>query len=491
MIIGGGTAGLTIANSIQNHFKVSVVEKSKYKSYPFWFKVPLFIGILLRKKNSKYVSKRYFKLANGRNVPFFESNVLGGASVINGCVHMLGNKAQWNSILHNFKFDYDDLIKSYNKIYSLKPKSKNQINLTYAYQNIIDNAFIKVLNKKKIPIGDMNYSDEEACGSILNTSKFFFRTSVMSLFGKKNFDTYIGEDVKKILFDNHGKVTGVRTNLRVLSADYVILSAGVIGTCSLLLDEKANKSKENFLKNIIVGNNVRDHTNLRINVQTNKSVNSLNEISNSFLQKFIMISKYAFGKGTLMTGTGASSAAHLDLDNDGVIDTRIQIVQFYENGRHEGSEDLFSSSKPGFSISITSINPKSKGNITKDRGDINIDPMYLSLNEDLNLLKLALKFCLEVLRSEPICDHILNIEEESTIENSPNKYIVDNIFSGYHLIGGTSDVINSNFEVSNTKNLFICDASIFNKYCASNIHSSVVLISDIFAKSFISKNFQG
>ena len=37
--------------------------------------------------------------------------------------------------------------------------------------------------------------------------------------------------------------------------------------------------------------------------------------------------------------------------------------------------------------------------------------------------------------------------------------------------------------------LYACDASIFNKYAASNIHSSVVLVADIFAKKFINQNF--
>ncbi len=489
MIIGGGTAGLIIANSIQNYFNVVVIEKSKYKKYPIWYRIPLFIGILLRKKNTKYISKRDFILPSGRRIPFFESNILGGASVINGCVHMFGSKTQWKSILQYFNANYDDLTESYKKLYSLNPKSKNKINLTFAHQNIIDKAFVRVLNKQKIPIGNMNYSDQEACGTILNTARKYFRTSVLSVLSKKRFKICIGESVENILFDDTGKVTGVRTNIREIESDYVILSGGVIGTCNLLLREKNNKAGKNILNNLVVGGNIQDHTNLRINVKTNKSINSLNEISNNFHKKFILLFRHIFGKSTLMKGTGATSAVHLDLDNDGKIDTRIQVVQFIETGRHESDGKLFSSGQPGFSISITAIHPRSKGEITKDGSDISVNPMYLSSKEDIDLLKLALKFCLKVLKSNPISEHILKIEEEFTIENNPKKYIIDNIFSGYHLIGGAHDAINSNFEVHNTKGLYVCDASVFNKYSASNIHSSVVLISDIFAKRFIARNF--
>jgi len=50
------------------------------------------------------------------------------------------------------------------------------------------------------------------------------------------------------------------------------------------------------------------------------------------------------------------------------------------------------------------------------------------------------------------------------------------------------DTVDSNFEVYNTDGLYVCDASIFDRYVASNIHSSVVLIADLFAKKFVKRN---
>ena len=487
--MGGGTAGLVIANSIHEYFDVIIIEKSKYKKYPAWYKIPLFIGLLLRRKETKYISKRNFVLTDGRHIPFFESNLLGGASVINGCVHMLGSKLQWDAILNKFNSNYVDLINSYKDLYSFDTKNKNKISLTTACQNSIDEAFINALEAQDIHIGNMDYSNEQACGPILNTAKKYFRASVLSLITKKYFKNYMGESVENVLFNDNGEVIGVKTNKRVIDSDYVILSGGVIGTCGLLLRERNNRTMNSPLNNLVVGNNVQDHTNLRINVLTNKSIDSLNEISGSFYKKLLLVLRHFSGRATLMKGTGATSAAHLDLDGDGEIDTRIQIVQFRESGRHGSDGKSFSSSKPGFSISITAIKPKSKGIVELD-GDSNIvNPMYLSSKEDIELLKLALIFCLKLLRSDDMSEHILKIEDESEIENNPEKYIVNNFYSGFHLIGGSHDAINSNFEVHNTIGLYACDASIFNKYAASNIHSSVVLIADIFANKFINQNF--
>ena len=490
IIVGGGTAGLTITNHLQEYFDVIVIEKSKYKKYPILYKIPLMIGILFRNRKTKYLFKREFVLTDGRHIPFYESNLLGGASIINGCVHTLGNKSKWKSILKNFNASYVELLESYGKIFSLSRNSKNRINLTSAHQNIVDKAFIETLNQYNIPAGDMNFSDKEACGPILNTFRKYFRSSVLSLFGEKKFRVVSGENVENILFDNNGNVTGVKTNQRLINSDYVILSCGVIGTCELLLREKHKKDKEgkNILMDLVIGADIQDHTNLRINVITNKNTGSLNEIYYSFSRKFFLILKHFLGKSTLMSGTGATSAAHLDLDEDGEVDTRIQIVQFTESGRH-GSDGKYLGSKPGFSISITAINPQSKGEITVEGQNTKINPKYLSSKSDIELLKLALKYCLQLLHSEPLSGHIHEIEDEYTMEQDPEKYIFNNIFSGAHLIGGTQNAINSRFEVDNTKGLYVCDASVFKEYAASNIHSSVVLISDIFAKKFVANNF--
>ena len=57
IIIGAGTAGLTIANNLQDHFDVSVIEKSRYKKYPFIFKIPLLIGIIFRSNKMDYITE--------------------------------------------------------------------------------------------------------------------------------------------------------------------------------------------------------------------------------------------------------------------------------------------------------------------------------------------------------------------------------------------------------------------------------------------------
>ena len=93
VIVGGGTAGLLIAENLKHKFEVVVLEKSKITKTPFFSRIPLLIGPLYRGKNLKYIRKMEMVAPDERVIPFFESCVLGGASVINGCVHALGSRA--------------------------------------------------------------------------------------------------------------------------------------------------------------------------------------------------------------------------------------------------------------------------------------------------------------------------------------------------------------------------------------------------------------
>ena len=72
VIVGGGTAGLLIAENLKHEFDVVVLEKSKITKIPLLSRVPLLIGPLYRKKVLKYVSKREIVAQGNRLIPFFD-----------------------------------------------------------------------------------------------------------------------------------------------------------------------------------------------------------------------------------------------------------------------------------------------------------------------------------------------------------------------------------------------------------------------------------
>ena len=246
-----------------------------------------------------------------------------------------------------------------------------------------------------------------------------------------------------------------------------------------------NPLKEDSMLNKSIGKGVQDHTNLRVNAFTNKKTGSLNEIYYSSLKKTVLGAKHLFGQPTLMRGTGATSAVQLDLNRDGMIDTRIHIVQYIDTGRHDIKE--YFSEKSEFSLSITPIFPESRGEITINNGALCVNPGYLSSSEDKKILKSALDFCIKILKTSPLSNHVSEIENEGLILDSPDDFVSNNYYSGAHLIGGLHDAVDSSFNFKGLENLFVCDASVLPCFPSSNIHSSIVLLSSIFSEKFISK----
>ena len=117
VIVGGGTAGLVVAENLKHRFDVVMLEKSKITRIPLLNRIPLLIGLLYRKKTLKYVRKLRVFAQKGRLIPF-ESCVLGGASVINGCVHALGSRTFWDIELNRFSLGFDEVTKAYEETYT-------------------------------------------------------------------------------------------------------------------------------------------------------------------------------------------------------------------------------------------------------------------------------------------------------------------------------------------------------------------------------------
>ena len=486
VIVGAGTAGLVIANNLQHDFNVTIVERSKFKSYPSVYKIPMMIGILFRKKKQKYIRNIELTLSDKRKIPFFESQVFGGASLINGCVHVFGAIAAWSNILEGFGFSIKDLFESYSRCFSKNAIEKYKISIRFSKITDIDKAFLSTLNRMGIPLGDMDSSDAQNCGQIYNTIRKVFRSSVLSLMSKNHFSLLMNENVTNFAYDENGEVVGVNTSNGIISGDYVILAAGTLGTNRLMLGE-VQRGVLNSVNHNNVGANIQDHINLRINVIANKEINSLNEIEHSLIKKAKILFSHLCGKPTILSGTGATSGVHLDLNGDGRVDVRVQVLQFTESGRH-GSDGRYFGNMPGFSLSITPIQPFSKGLMGLRDGNFFVDPGYLNDDRDIDLLISALNYCLNLLGMEPLNGYVQEIIGEELIRSDPKKYILENIYSGHHLIGGLGQMVDENFRVKGLESLYVCDASVFQEYAASNIHSSVVLLADLFSRRFIKIN---
>ena len=486
LIIGAGTSGITIAKNLKSG-KNLVLERSNFDDYPIFYRVPLFIGLIFG--NSKYIKTLKFKNKN-RFIPFYESNVVGGASEINGCVHAFGAKLKWEEELKNKDLEYSQVLQRYNSLFSYHP-TRDQIALKKSFTNIIDKLFFKYLNSLNYRKGDMTFSDNEIYGPISLNSDKFFRSSVKKFVNnfnkriiKKNVDVY------DIEFDENNHVKGVNTSNGFIAAKRVILAAGTIGTNKILLKTKKNfkrNNREDPLSDMI-GKNIQDHPNFRIKAYTHERFESLNEINESLFLKIKNFIKHSLGINTFFSSTGASSAVYIDFNGDGLVDTKLQIVQFTEKGRLSSDKSKMQFDiNPGFSIAITIIDPKSFGNISlSEEGEITVNPNYFNDTKDVDLAEKAIKFILNFLDSELMKEKIKSIDSNDLLRSDIKKFIEENHYSGYHLVGGcgskNNEVINSDFSLKGVDGVYICDASCFDTCVSSNTHAPVISLAESFSK---------
>ena len=298
IIIGAGTAGLLIANNLQRDFNVRIFDKCEYLNYPMLFRVPLMIGLLFKSKRQKYIKVDSIRVGKNRKVPFFESNILGGSSVMNGCVHVIGDEEKWLRFLKKFNLGKQQFELSIKKLFSRDKFDRDKITIQDAPVDSFDEKFFRFFTSLGYEESDTSKISLKTFGKVVNTFRGPFRTSVIDLLKKKLFKVTINTEVLDILFDKDINAIGVKTNLGEFYADFIILAAGVKGTCELLLKNKSLEKNSNL--HSLVGTKVRDHTNLRVNVLTKKKINSLNEISNNFYKSLLFGFKHFLGFRSLM-----------------------------------------------------------------------------------------------------------------------------------------------------------------------------------------------
>ena len=472
VVIGGGTGGISVASRLADTCDVTIIEKSFTSSPNLFSRIPLAIGLAFQDPRQTYISCNTLEASAERSIPLFTSRLLGGASVINGCVHTIGGYDLWLPTLRAHNISDSEFTTAVQQAYG--EGQADSLRLRQARRSQVDECFESAALAAGIPRDDTSKQDNSAVGKIVNTCGRFLRSSVLDLIKKKRIKLLLGQIVVGFDISSEGKVRSVETDKGdKIYGDVFILAGGVEGSCEILkrVNERYN---ERFFCNSTLGKGIADHINVRINVKSKLAYGSINEIWGNNLRRVGLLARHLAGWDTIMSGTGATTALNLDLDDDGTVDTRINLLAFSEDGRH-GQQGGFLS-EPGFSLSISSINPESRGTLLWRSGKKVVSPNYLTVEKDRDLAKAGVLAGLNFLESESmkgVVGEIINLQK---IRNETDRYVQSTFFSGHHLIGGANKIVKSDFMVGETHNMYICDASILSSFPASNIHAPIVIL---------------
>ncbi len=497
-IIGAGTSGLEIAKNASRYgLKVCLIEQGQSRGKSYLNKVPLLSGKLLQndKHCLSFTSQKQKGLGN-RELPILQGTGFGGSSLINGNVSYLGFKKKfqevfsfWPKNLFQRIMDniYDDTDFSYTR--------------EYGYSDKLTNIFCKTLDSMSVPeVKDLDNLLEGWAKihlNILGSRRYNFSNDFNENALHKNIVKLANTRAIKILFkDNYA--SGVECENRetkskiLINARKIVISAGTIFSPLILMQSGIGCPKDVYktgvplkLKQDHVGKHLKDHANFRIEFDC-FGFDTLNQKTRGF-KLLIELAKYIISMNSIFKSPGASLAwnkSSFNKKNDINELVRYHLVHFTQERRLLSSRGIKFQKTQRASIGCFQVFPRSEGSISlNNMKKIQIDPNYLSNKYDKAIAHKAYISAIDLLKKAgffEIGNKLTYADIEQNIESET--------YSGYHMIGTNrmskdkgNGVVDLNFKVFGTKNLYVCDASIFPDFVSTHQYLPTLAASKIFS----------
>ncbi|KAJ7834600.1 alcohol oxidase [Mycena leptocephala] len=484
VIVGGGTAGLVVANRLTEipSFSVLVLEAGVSNEGVLESTVPFFVNDLL----SFNIYDWNYTLTpqpglNGRVLPYYRARLLGGCSAHNIMVYTRGSKDDydryakltgdkrwsWDSIfpyfLKNEKWvrpaDHHDTTGQYNPLvhstYGLNPVSLSGYNwsvgprIIQATRELPDAyPFNLDMNSGK-PLG-VGWLQSTIGGGQRSTSATSYLAPQYA--EHKNLHVLLHAQVTNLVNSRYskGKLVFGACSFCSQASKEIILSAGPVGTPQILMHSGiGNKTAlsalgiQSLLDLPSVGQNISDHpaVGLSWTVNSTKTLESLAPNSTAFNEAFAQWNSTRTGPFVM---GGLTNLGWLRLDPGSPIFKEFPDPSAGSLSPH--IELLFSAGRSGatghhMGISAAVVSPISRGSITlKSNNPLDpplIDPGYLTSEFDLYVARVGLQRAQEFVTAPVWNDYVIaptvNITNFTTDEL--NTFIRNNAAPIAHLVG--------------------------------------------------------
>ena len=517
IVVGGGTSGTVTAEKlIKNGYSVLIIEEGKKNNNPLLSMPAGWIPMLDGSPYLKFYKSIPQTQLNNRQHDIAQAKILGGGSSVNGMVYMRGKPSDYNSWVEETgdkRWGWESLIENYKRLENNQRLAGNFHGIEGpikvsdpGYVAKGSDLYIKAMQKLGLPYNrDFNDGDQYGVGLMQYAIGDGKRSDTIStlinpIINNKNLQLKLNTIVTKVIIENK-KAIGVETisngKIEKFYGDEIILTSGALITPKILMHSGIGEEKQlkKFGIEVIeklngVGKNLQDHHEVPFISRAKPGFGYYKQ--NKGLRMLMNGIQYLLFKSGPVTSNGVDCCSFLNPENlkdKNNPKVKLYCVQIMYTDRD--TKDI--KQDHGVTLTPCIMNPKSRGEVTLNSSDPldlpNINPNFLSHEEDIKTFVSSLKLAREVINTKPLSDIILeeilpgkDVKDDESLINYCKKMVKTNWHPvGTCKMGKDSDnmaVLNSNLQVRGIKNLRVFDVSMMPSIVAANTNAPAMAIAD-------------